>query len=160
MEFTEEYRDLFEVNENIKFREEPYCLAHCISADFGMFGGIVLEFNRRWDMKNLLLQRYGDQQKNFKACGAGVFPVEVHHQGENTVVYNLVTKQKVSQQPTYSDLRKALELMRDHMVAVGNHRLAIPTIGCGIDGLDWNQVRAIIMEVFKDTNIEILVCRR
>ena len=40
MIYKEEIRDLFTV-------AEEYYLAHCISADFGMGKGIVLEFNKR-----------------------------------------------------------------------------------------------------------------
>ena len=47
MIYKEEYRDLFTV-------PEDYYLAHCISADFGMGKGIVVEFNKQFDMKNKL----------------------------------------------------------------------------------------------------------
>lgn len=156
MKFIEEQRDLFEVN--TKLSVEPYCLAHCISSEFGMFGGIVVEFNKRWDMKNVLLNKYGDQQSNFKLHGAAVFPEEVIHNGVKTVVYNLVTKLTVAHRPTYKSLEKSLILMREHMVTSGFKRLAIPTIGCGIDGLEWSLVKEFIIQVFKDTDIEILVC--
>ncbi len=53
MEFREEKRDLFSV-------PEDYYLAHCISADFAMGKGIVVEFNRRFDMKNKLKAHYPD----------------------------------------------------------------------------------------------------
>lgn len=158
MKYKEECRDLFDVNDGIK--GEPYCLAHCISADFGMFGGIVVEFNRRWDMKNRLLQKYGNQEKQFRMAEAAVFPEEVQHTGVITTVYNLVTKPTVGDRPTYRSLRAALELMKQHMVVSENTKLAIPKIGCGIDGLDWEIVRNDIQEVFEDTNIEILVCVR
>ena len=45
MIYKEEVRDLFSVSED-------YYLAHCISADFGMGKGIVVEFNKRFDIKN------------------------------------------------------------------------------------------------------------
>ena len=45
MIYKEEVKDLFTV-------PEDYYLAHCISADFGMGKGIVVEFNKRFDMKN------------------------------------------------------------------------------------------------------------
>lgn len=44
MIYKEEVKDLFTVTED-------YYLAHCISADFGMGKGIVVEFNKRFDMK-------------------------------------------------------------------------------------------------------------
>ena len=42
MIYKEEVKDLFTV-------PEDYYLAHCISADFGMGKGIVVEFNKRFD---------------------------------------------------------------------------------------------------------------
>lgn len=47
--------------------------------------------------------------------------------------------------------------MRDHMVANEVKELAIPQIGCGLDGLKWDQVEARIRNVFKDTDIEVTV---
>ena len=51
MNYKEEIKDLFTV-------PDDYYLAHCISADFGMGAGIVVEFNRRYNMKNILKQKY------------------------------------------------------------------------------------------------------
>ena len=47
MIYREEIQDLFSV-------PNDYYLAHCISADFGMGKGIVVEFNKRFDMKKKL----------------------------------------------------------------------------------------------------------
>ena len=33
----------------------------------------------------------------------------------------------------------------------------MPRIGCGLDGLQWNKVRDILLEVFADVPIEIIV---
>lgn len=158
MQYKEEHRDLFGVNQ--EGIEEPYCLAHCISADFGMAGGIVLEFNRRWDMKNRLIQKHHNQEQNFKTTQGLIFPEEVHHNGVDTIVYNMVTKATLGHLPTYTSLENCLKLVRDHMVAQGHYKLAVPKIGCGIDRLDWSRVSQIIQRVFKDTDIEILVCIR
>ena len=51
MIYEEEQRDLFLVS-------EEYYLAHCISADFGMGKGIVVEFNKRFNMKYKLRNKY------------------------------------------------------------------------------------------------------
>ena len=51
MTYKEEVRDLFSV-------PDDYYLAHCISADFGMGKGIVVEFNKRFDMKHKLQSKY------------------------------------------------------------------------------------------------------
>ena len=51
MTYSEENKDLFTVSED-------YNLAHCISADFGMGKGIVVEFNKRFDMKRKLQTKF------------------------------------------------------------------------------------------------------
>lgn len=58
MIYREEIRDLFSV-------PDDYCLAHCISADFGMGKGIVVEFNKRFDMKHILQTKYPDYVNQF-----------------------------------------------------------------------------------------------
>lgn len=58
MIYREEVRDLFSV-------PNDYYLAHCISADFGMGKGIVIEFNNRFDMKHILQTKYHDYVNQF-----------------------------------------------------------------------------------------------
>ena len=159
MILIEEQRDLFEVNSDLPENEEPYCLAHCISADFGMFGGIVVGFNERWNMKNVLLQVNGNQTKYFNQYGPFVIPVTVMDHDHETTVYNLVTKPTVGDKPTYNNLDTALKYMSYNMKAMGYKKLAIPTLGCGIDGLDWDSVKDMICGIFRPTDIEIRVCR-
>lgn len=36
-------------------------------------------------------------------------------------------------------------------------KLAIPRIGCGIDGLEWDKVSAVLQKVFGDQRVEITV---
>ena len=73
-------------------------------------------------------------------------------------VFNLVTKAYHYNKPTYKMLYSALEDMRDQCEALGVKHLAMPKIGCGLDGLDWSKVSAMVKEVFGDLDIDILVC--
>jgi hypothetical protein len=41
-----------------------------------------------------------------------------------------------------------------------NRKLGMPLIGCGLERLKWDKVSEIIKDVFVDTDIEIVVCRR
>ena len=145
MEFREEKRDLFSV-------PDDYYLAHCISADFAMGKGIAVEFNRRFDMKNKLKAHYPDYlnqcQREKKRSGCILA-------GR---MFNLITKERYFQKPTYETLRGALECMKALCVQKGVRRAAMPVIGCGLDRLAWEQVSAVIQDVFSDTGIEILVC--
>ena len=131
---------------------EDYYLAHCISADFAMGKGIAVEFNRHFDMKNKLKAHYPDYldqwQREKKRSGCILA-------GR---VFNLITKERYFQKPTYETLRGALECMKALCVQKGVRRAAMPVIGCGLDRLAWEQVSAVIQDVFSDTGIEILVC--
>lgn len=147
MNYREEERDLFSV-------PDDYYLAHCISADFGMGKGIVVEFNKRFDMKRKLQKLYPDylnQWTHVKMIGDCI-------QQDN--VFNLVTKERYYNKPTYKSLRIALEVMRDLCNEIHVNKLAMPIIGCGLDRLQWNKVKEIITDVFHDMDIEILVCKQ
>lgn len=61
MQLKEEKRDLFSVN-----NEKDMWYVQCISADFACGKGIALEFNKRGDVKNLLMKNYK------KICGTAM----------------------------------------------------------------------------------------
>ncbi len=146
MTYREEAGDLFAV-------PEDYCLAHCISADFAMGKGIVLEFNRRFDMKRLLRQRYPSYLADYRQNATGG---DCLREGR---VLNLVTKERYFQKPTLATMEAALRRMRELCLEEGIAKVAMPTIGAGLDRLAWGEVSALVQKVFGDTGIEILVCR-
>jgi O-acetyl-ADP-ribose deacetylase (regulator of RNase III) len=47
--------------------------------------------------------------------------------------------------------------MRAHMSTHHVNHLAMPRIGCGLDGLEWDKVKLIIQRVFKQTECEITI---
>lgn len=146
MTYREEAGDLFAV-------PEDYCLAHCISADFAMGKGIVLEFNRRFDMKRLLRQRYPNYLADYRQNATGG---DCLREGR---VLNLITKERYFQKPTLATMEAALRRMRELCLEEGIAKVAMPTIGAGLDRLAWGEVSALVQKVFEDTGIEILVCR-
>lgn len=146
MIYKEEVRDLFLV-------PEDYYLAHCISADFGMGKGIVVEFNKRYDMKNRLTKKYPNYLAKWQREG---YLGDCILEG-NT--FNLITKERYWNKPTYDSLETSLISMGLICVQKGIKKVAMPTIGAGLDRLDFEKVKEIIFEVFKNVDIEILVCK-
>ena len=143
MTYKEEIRDLFSV-------PDDYYLAHCISADFGMGKGIVVEFNKRFDMKRKLQTKYGSYLSKYTN---GDCLLEER-------VFNLITKPQYWSKPTYASMRNALISMKDKCRGHKITKVAMPVIGCGLDRLEWCKVSEIIKEVFEDTDVEILVCKQ
>lgn len=138
-------KDLFTV-------PEEYYLAHCISADFALGAGIAVLFCRKFDMRNKLRTKYPDYLNEYIANDCeGQCILEGR-------TFNLITKERCFHKPTYESLRKSLEKMKAMCLELGITKLAMPKIGCGIDGLYWPIVSEMIQNVFKDTKIEIMVC--
>mmetsp|Transcript_13362 Transcript_13362/g.20917 ORF Transcript_13362/g.20917 Transcript_13362/m.20917 type:complete len:80 (-) Transcript_13362:111-350(-) len=63
-------------------------------------------------------------------------------------VYYLVTKERYFHKPTYDNLGKSLGAMRVHMQKRGVKKLALPKIGCGLDGLKWDNVKDLLESSF------------
>lgn len=135
MILREEKRNLFEV-------DNKYYLAHCISEDCAMGAGIAVEFQKKFKLRNKLLQC----NPEYPTC------IQVGR------VYNLITKAKYWNKPTYLSLERTLYMMRDLAIENDIKFIAMPKVGCGLDRLQWGLVRNNIEFVFKDTDIEILVC--
>lgn len=47
--------------------------------------------------------------------------------------------------------------MKRHALQHNVAAIAMPRIGCGLDGLVWDRVREILTDVYKDTDIKISV---
>lgn len=148
MIYKEEVKDLFSLPEN-------YYLAQCISADFRMGAGIAVQFNRHFNIRNKLIEKYGysfvDRWDIFEKNGSCILEGRV---------YNLITKRNSWSKPTYDTLRSALKCMAD--MVKNNPKvkyIGMPQIGCGLDKLKWDHVRIMIQEEFKYLNVEIVVCK-
>lgn len=69
-----------------------------------------------------------------------------------------MTKNKYWHKPTLESLTSTLYDMKKLCEKNGVSKLAMPKIGCGLDKLDWKDIKQQIMCCFQDTDIEILVC--
>lgn len=123
------------------FTEKDCYFAHCISRDYALGAGIAKEFNRRYGMRNKL-----------KELGSSDKSILIDN------VFNLVTKDKYWHKPTYKSLSESLIELKEQMGILEIKKLAIPKIGCGLDRLDWEQVKNLIEIIFYDTDVEIIVC--
>ena len=133
------------VNGNLfKIAKETDYLAHCISKDYALGAGIAIEFQRRFQLREKL--KYTD-----KRPGIG-YNVTIGR------VFNLITKEKCWQKPTYESLENALISMRDHCLQYNITEIVMPRIGCGLDRLAWPEVLNTITRVFTDTEYNITIC--
>lgn len=125
---------------------EYYYLAHCVSADFALGAGIAKQFDELYNMRYKLNEYYTDQK--YQCVGRALMVGKV---------FNLVTKQRYWQKPTYDTLHKSLMALKLHCMKLDIKKLAMPKIAAGLDRLEWNKVSEIIKEAFGDMDIEIRV---
>ena len=132
MTLTEIHGNLFEYTAN----RVP---VHCISQDCKMGAGIALPMKKVFKLSSLKADKFPD-------C--------IYYHG----VLNLVTKKVYWSKPTYQTLEQSLIKMKEVCEKEGINKLVMPKIGCGLDRLQWARVREYIQEIFKDTDLDILVC--
>lgn len=145
MTFTEIHGNLFDR----KLEENEYYV-HCVSRDYACGAGIAKEFNKRYNLTRKLSQ---NKPSNCMLI-------------DN--VFNLVTKSKYWQKPTYDSLKESLLELHYHLEEIKNYgdvmgkyttpkTLVMPKIGCGLDKLQWKNVKKMIKEIFEDIDINIEV---
>lgn len=100
-----------------------------------------------------------DELKAHKPKIGDALILKREHNGSTRFVYYLITKQNYWDKPSYSSLRLTLEQLKEHCMTNNVTELAMPRIGCGLDGLVWIAVKKIIVEVFSETDIIITVYR-
>ncbi len=138
MTFTVEKRDLLTV-------PQGYMLAHCVSADYALGMGVAKQIDKAFGMREMLRRTCNSPNPD----GCCVVCANV---------FNLVTKEKYWQKPTLKSIHRALFQMRALAEMMGVKKIAMPKIGCGLDGRNWNIVSQMIQDVFAPTDIDILIC--
>jgi len=137
MNYQEKYKDIFTVNED-------YYLAHCIASDLRMGAGIAVPMQKKFSLRSKI-EHTGLSTDNPTCILTGR-------------IFNLITKSRSSGKPTLQSLEATLHLMKKQVIENNIKKIAMPKIGCGLDRLQWGQVREKIHQIFDDTDIEILVC--
>ena len=157
------------------FKVDPsYAFAHCVGNDFSMGAGIALEFNKRYGHKDWLID-------NSKGVGTALLlSIKDTDRGNDETKYNVINNDPNKQispiwiytrnifylvskpysrtsKPTYDNLKACLIDMFNQMKKHKLTKVAMPKIGCGLDGLEWCKVITIIEEV-RPKDIHVLVC--
>lgn len=136
---------IIEVPDSVFDMPDKYYKGHCISADYALGKGIAVEFDKRYHLKTAL-KKYGEYEREFPDC------ILINN------IFNIVTKKLCYQKPTYYTLRQALSIMNKQVIENSIRYIALPLIGCGLDKLQWNRVKNILFDVFRDTDCQIVIC--
>lgn len=120
-------------------------LAHCVAADLRMSKGIASCFKKKFGHHNHLVK----QEKTVGSVAT------LHTKGQ--LLFYLVTKQFSYQKPCAPDLKMALKELRNFCSFYHIPKVAMPRIGCGLDGMYWPFVKNMISNIFQDSKTQIII---
>jgi O-acetyl-ADP-ribose deacetylase (regulator of RNase III) len=150
LELIEKHGDLFAQTDGGAKR---VCLAHCISEDCRMGAGIALQFANRFGGH--------EYRRRVKACAKSVGQVAVvasSDAAKRHLLFNLITKKHFYEKPRLAVFVQTLVALRALALENDVTKLYMPRIGCGLDRLQWSDVREAIDNTFGHSGIQIVVC--
>lgn len=131
------------------FTSDAPALAHGVNTTGTMAGGIAAQFAQRWPG---ILGGYQFQ------CYTGALEpgeIQVYEAPNGPLVYNLATQRFPGADARLHWITSALANMRAHMQVRGLDRVAMPRIGCGIGGLNWQDVEPLIALASEGITVEV-----
>lgn len=76
----------------------------------------------------------------------------------NQFIFYLITKKYSNGKPTMNTFKETLFKLLEKVKENNVTKLGIPKIGCGLDGLNWSEVKNFIIKLFCGTGVQIVVC--
>lgn len=115
----------------------------------GVMGkGLALQFKRRYP------QMYDDYVARCKS--GGVIPGQPYlYRGHDRWILNFPTKRDWRARSRPEDIEAGLRFLKEHAQEWGITSLALPPLGCGEGGLNWDDVRPIILRYVSDLGIPV-----
>ena len=77
------------------------------------------------------------------------------HEESQRFIYNLVTKVKYSDKPNPPDVANAIKAKREHALSNNVKVIAMPRLASGLDGLPWNEMQTMLLDIFWNSGIQI-----
>lgn len=128
-----------EIIGNVFDTEDDNYFVHCISQDYKMRMGISADFNKKFELKHKLSRI----NSKFPNC------ILIDR------VFNLIIKEKYWHKPSYSDLHVSFMIMKKICIEKQIKKVAIPKVIFESNNLSWIHVKKILLNVFKDVDVEI-----
>lgn len=133
------------------FTSDAPALGHGVNTRGAMGAGIAPHFAKRWpEMESQYIVLCRDQHLN---------PGEtfVYKTEDGRWVYNMASQDLPGPNAAIDWLSGAAEAAAFHASENGVDRIAIPRIGCGIGGLDWDDVSAVLEQIELSYNMQFEV---
>ena len=146
MSFTERTGNLFEAT-------GLDAIAHGVNCQGVMGAGIALQVAKLWPD---VVPPYRQMCLEHRFFPGDVFDY-VANDGQDTVIYNLATQNRIGPDAKLRYVAWTLAAMLEMAEGDGIKTIGMPRIGCGIGGLEWVEVRMIVELLASESAIEVVV---
>ena len=113
----------------------------------GVVGGLAESVFKRFPDLRHLYDRMIDAGH---IAGGDILPASYDYGDQKFTIYNLATQVQSGSDARLPLVWKTLMQMKTHAKENGIATINCPTIGCGIGGLDWSEVKDVMEQVFED----------
>ncbi len=120
------------------FESGADCLVNTVNCEGYMGKGIAYQFKMRFPQNNL---------DYVKACKLGTLKIgTIHYYNEDGIwIVNFPTKDKWRANSKLEYVEKGLDQLVNFIIEYKPKTIAIPPLGCGNGGLEWNIVRELVV---------------
>ncbi len=133
------------------FSAGTQAIAHGVNCKGLMGAGIAAEFARRYPRM---------KQAYIKRCELGLMKPSSFFfwAGDQPLIYNLATQMMPGRDARLTWIERSVDNMLTHAVSCGIQSIAMPRIGCGIGGLNWEDVQPQLKELGDMHPVDLIVC--
>lgn len=135
--------------------EKTEALVNTVNCVGVMGKGVALQFKRAFPDN---FKQYQKACKNNEVEPGRMFIVATGSLLNPRYIINFPTKRHWRQPSHLDDIKTGLAALVEDVQRLGIRSIAIPPLGCGNGGLDWADVKPLIVDAFKPLpNIEVIV---
>lgn len=126
------------------------CLVNTVNCEGFMGKGIAYQFKEKFPENN---------KEYIRACKSGAFKIGkvLFYEEDRKIIANFPTKDKWREKSEYSYIDEGLTALVQGIITKNIKSVAIPPLGCGNGGLDWNLVKEKIIEKFNTVNTDVYI---
>ena len=136
-------------------KADAEALVNAVNCVGHMGKGIALQFKMAFP-ENFIVYQKACQAEEVKPGVMHVF--EIGSMFGHKYIINFPTKRHWREQSRYEDIESGLKTLVQEVKKRGIQSVAVPPLGCGLGGLEWNRVRPMIEAAFAQTpEVEVLL---
>ena len=135
------------------FKEKTEAIVNPVNCVGVMGKGLALQFKIKYPGNFKRYQRACELNK----MQPGKMLVTENYDTKRTLIINFPTKRHWRDSSKIEDIQTGLIDLTKIIKSLNIKSIAIPPIGCGLGGLDWNKVRDLIDHELSHLNVKIIV---